>query len=390
MTCWRRLALAAAVVTLLSATTIACGSTATSTPSAPSPSVTVTSVAVNGPNPNVGLTSQLTATATLSNGSGQNVTSQAAWQTSNAAIATVNNAGVVTGIAPGDVDITATYQSVSGRLRLTIAQATFAITGLITDATSGGVLPNIEVQITAGPSAGLSTKTGATGIYTLNGVVSGGATVAAFAVSYLTQSKTTTVVNNATLDFVMVRAPACAYTLPVASQNVPAAGGTFTFSATSNDSCSWSASTSTPWITVGTTSGTSSASLTFTVAANPTISTRTGSVRVSWSGGFAEYAVTQSAGVCSFVLNPEGGSFSASGGSGFFTVTPSDLACAWTATSDSTWATVTANASATGIATVSYSVQTYAGPVGPRVATITVRGTLSGLRGFPVQQQPPP
>jgi hypothetical protein len=51
---------------------------------------------------------------------------------------------------------------------------------------------------------------------------------------------------------------------------------------------------------------------------------------------------------------------------------------------------VTANASATGIATVSYSVQTYAGPVGPRVATITVRGTLSGLRGFPVQQQPPP
>jgi hypothetical protein len=89
----------------------------------------VTSIAVTGSTPIVGVTSQFTATATLSNGTTQSVTSKATWQTSNVAIATVNNAGAVTGVGPGDVDITATYQAVAGRARITVVQATFTITG---------------------------------------------------------------------------------------------------------------------------------------------------------------------------------------------------------------------------------------------------------------------
>ena len=387
--------LAAAV--LVSVTVCACGSSNSSTPTTPTtpttPSVSVTSVAVSGPTPNVGLTAQFTSTATFSNGTTQNVTSQAVWQTSNTAIATVNNAGVVTAVGPGEVDITATYQSVAGRARITVALATFAITGVVTDATSGGVLPNITLQITSGPSAGagLTAKTDGGGAYTLNGVLAGATTISASAVGYVTQAKTVTVVStNTTLDFVLVRMPGCAYTLTVTSQNVPAEGGNFSFNATSGDTCSWTASTSTPWITLGTTSGTSSATVTFMVAANSTISARTGSIRISWSGGFADYTVTQGAGACTFALSPTTGSFTSAGGTGSFVVTPSDAACAWTAASDSSWVTVTAGASGTGVATVSYSVQSYAGPIGPRVATILVNGTVSGLRGFPVQQQPPP
>ncbi|PYR24227.1 MAG: hypothetical protein DMF92_23075, partial [Acidobacteria bacterium] len=65
------------------------------------PTASVTSVAVTGNAPTIGLTAQLTATATFSSGANQNVTSQATWQSSNTAIATVNSAGVVTGVSAG-------------------------------------------------------------------------------------------------------------------------------------------------------------------------------------------------------------------------------------------------------------------------------------------------
>src|SRR5579864_5844586 len=224
LTCAQRRRIVGLAATGLAAVSVlACGSSNSSAPSTPSPSVT--SIAVTGSAPTVGLTSQFSATATLSNGTTQTVTSQAAWQTSNATIATVNNAGVVTGVGPGDVDITATYQAVAGRTRITVVQATFAITGVLTDATSGGILPNINLQVTSGPSTGLSTKTDASGAYALNGVLAGVATVTASAVSYVTQAKILTVVGNTTLDFVLVRTAGCAYTLSVTSQNTPAAGG---------------------------------------------------------------------------------------------------------------------------------------------------------------------
>ena len=75
---------------------------------------TVSSVTVTGTAPAVGATSQFTATATMGDGTTQNVTSQAAWTTSNASIASVSSTGVVTGVGAGSVSVAAVYQSVSG------------------------------------------------------------------------------------------------------------------------------------------------------------------------------------------------------------------------------------------------------------------------------------
>jgi len=200
----------------------------------------------------------------------------------------------------------------------------------------------------------------------------------------------TIVSSSATLEFVLVRTPGCAYTLAVTSQNAPANGGSFSFTATTGDACGWTASTSTPWITLGTTSGTNPATVTFTVAANPTITARTGTIRLSWSGGFADYTVNQSAGICTFTTNPFNAGVTAAGGTGSFVITPSDLACSWTTSSDSSWLTVTGGASGTGVGTVSYSAQPYAGPVGVRVGNIAINGSPSGAGNFIVQQQPPP
>ena len=372
-------------VASLIAAAAACSSKSSDTPT--TPTATVSSIAVAGTAPNVGLTAQFTATAAMSNGTTQNVTSQATWTSSNASIATVNAAGVVTGVGPGDVDITATFQSVAGRLRVTVAVRTFTLSGHVTDGTSGGILPNINIAITAGPHTGASARTDAGGDYALSGLESGAITVTASAVSYFSQDKAVTLLADSRLDFVMARVPGCTYTLSLTSQTIPAAGGGFSFTATSGDACSWSASTSTPWITLGTTTGNSPGTISWTAAANTAITPRTGSIRVSWNGGFADLAITQSGAACSFTLNPQGGSFTNAGGTGSFTVTPSDAACSWTAVSDSSFVTITGGQSGTGNGTVSYNVAVYSGGTGPRAATIGISGG-GGFRGFPVQQQP--
>jgi uncharacterized protein YjdB len=89
--------------------------------SSPTSSTTVASIAIRGSAPTVGSTAQLTATATMSNGTTQDVTSSATWQSGDATIATVSSGGVVTGVAAGSTTVTATYQSVTGSDSIAVA-----------------------------------------------------------------------------------------------------------------------------------------------------------------------------------------------------------------------------------------------------------------------------
>jgi hypothetical protein len=59
----------------------------------------------------IGQKVQLTATATLVDGTSQNVTGTATWRSSNASVATVSSVGLVTALASGVATITATYQN---------------------------------------------------------------------------------------------------------------------------------------------------------------------------------------------------------------------------------------------------------------------------------------
>jgi hypothetical protein len=74
----------------------------------------VSSLSVTGTAPSLsaGPTAQFKATATMLDGTTQDVTSQAIWSSSNTADATVA-AGVVTAVAPGAVSIAATYQNIT-------------------------------------------------------------------------------------------------------------------------------------------------------------------------------------------------------------------------------------------------------------------------------------
>src|SRR5262245_51483835 len=102
----------------------------TITVTAAAPTATLTSIAVNPANPSVarGGSQQLTATATLSDGTTQDVTNGVTWNTSDANVATVSNAagsqGLATGINAGSTTITAARDGVNGTALLTVTPAT--------------------------------------------------------------------------------------------------------------------------------------------------------------------------------------------------------------------------------------------------------------------------
>src|SRR5262245_52108705 len=113
----RRLVCGLAVATAISVGLASCGGGGGTAPTpTPTPSPTVTSVGVTGPEAAAkpGDTAQFTATATLSNGSSENISGQATWQSTSNGVATVNTSGLVTAVAPGEAEISALYQSVSG------------------------------------------------------------------------------------------------------------------------------------------------------------------------------------------------------------------------------------------------------------------------------------
>ncbi len=74
-----------------------------------------------------GATSQLTATANMSDGSSQDVSSQAVWQSSDPSVATVSGTGLVTAIKSGNADISAAYRGQTGRVTVVVSAALYSV-----------------------------------------------------------------------------------------------------------------------------------------------------------------------------------------------------------------------------------------------------------------------
>src|SRR5262249_44881140 len=121
---------------------------------------------------------------TLANGTTVDLTKSGPWASSMASVAAVSSEGLVVAFAPGETDISVTYQGVIGKSHLTVgAAAILTISGRIQDQTSFEGIPNVNIQII--DSAGLhSTKTDASGSYTFSGVTAGGITLTASADGY--------------------------------------------------------------------------------------------------------------------------------------------------------------------------------------------------------------
>jgi len=75
--------------------------------------------------------------------------------------------------------------------------------------------------------------------------------------------------------------PQCNCEINPTSQKFPAAGGTSTISVTAGGGCSWSATSSVSWITITSGAGTGNGEVSYSVAANRTRATRSGSIQVA-------------------------------------------------------------------------------------------------------------
>jgi hypothetical protein len=154
--------------------TVACGSSPTTPTPTPTPPAapTVSTVAVtatgctNGSTCAVASTLQLSAVATLSNGTTQSVTTQAQWTSTNPSVAEVSASGVVTARNTGSADVTAVYQGKTGGVTISVpppfsqsgsGDNVFTIPSTVTririDATYTGSCQNFIVRISTQPTS---------------------------------------------------------------------------------------------------------------------------------------------------------------------------------------------------------------------------------------------
>ncbi|WP_320178476.1 BACON domain-containing protein [Roseovarius pacificus] len=160
----------------------------------------------------------------------------------------------------------------------------------------------------------------------------------------------------------------CSYSIAPTSRNVAATGVTgATVDVTAPSGCVWAATSNAGWITVtGGATGSGNGQVSYNVAAN-TGPARNGIITVAGE----THTVSQADG-CTYGISPSIRNFSAAGGSGATIDVTSGAGCAWTATSNNGWLTVTGGGSGTGSGQVTYSVAANTGPA--RTGTITAAG----------------
>ncbi|MCH1929498.1 Ig-like domain-containing protein [Shewanella sp. A25] len=113
-------------------------------------SATVTQIQVSPAivNLSLGGETQLTAVATYSDGTSQNLTSGVAWNSADTSVATVTSSGRVAGVTPGSTTIVASYAGVqSNNVAVTISSAMLSAIQLTP--ASGSIAAGTELQFTA-------------------------------------------------------------------------------------------------------------------------------------------------------------------------------------------------------------------------------------------------
>ncbi len=166
-------------------------------------------------------------------------------------------------------------------------------------------------------------------------------------------------------------AAVCSYTFTPVNQSVQPPGGNISLGVSTN--CTWTASTTTPWISINAGGTTGNGTLSYTVAPNTSVASRTGSILINNQ----TYTVTQLGTGCNYTVTPLTANYNATGGQGQIAV-QTDSACSWTVQNPVTWiSNVNIGgvpvASPAGNATVSYTVAA-ANSSQSRTAALNVAG----------------
>ena len=172
-------------------------------------------------------------------------------------------------------------------------------------------------------------------------------------------------------------AAACGYSLTPTSRAVGSGGANTTTNVTTAPGCAWTAvSNTTAWLAITDgASGSGNGTVSFSANTNTTTQVRVGTATIAGQ----TFTVTQNAASCAFTVSPTTMEAPFAGANGSSTVTTPD-GCAWTATSNTPWITVTSGAQGTTSGQVNFTVA-------PSTATSQRLGSLTiAGRTFAVTQ----
>jgi hypothetical protein len=163
--------------------------------------------------------------------------------------------------------------------------------------------------------------------------------------------------------------PPCHYDVPSNDQSVPAAGGSNAVQVVADSGCAWTATSNASWISITRgASGIGNGSVAYTATANSSAA-RTGTLSIAGE----TVTVSQAAAPppCPYSISPTSQAVDATGGSGSVAVT-SGNACAWTASSNASWITISSGATGSGNGSVAFTIAANSG--GSRGGTLTIAG----------------
>jgi len=170
----------------------------------------------------------------------------------------------------------------------------------------------------------------------------------------------------------------CTFSLNATSVTLTTKGGSKNVSVKAvGTDCSWSATTTNPFITVTSGStGTGNGKVAFTVPGNTNTTPLVGTINIAG----LTFTVNQTAGGCTYKLSPKSAKLKSTAGTASVNVSPNLGDCTWTATTTNLFITITSGSSGTGKGKVTYSVPA-------NTSTSTLTGTISiGGQNFTVIQ----
>ncbi len=167
--------------------------------------------------------------------------------------------------------------------------------------------------------------------------------------------------------------PVCTVAITPASQDFPDTGGSGGIAISAPTGCPWAATVNEAWIALTSAgAGSGNGSLSYTVAANAGVDTRSGVITVSGQS----HTVVQRGHVapveCRLGLSPTAAQFGKDAASGHFDVSVAS-GCAWVASSEASWLIVTGGGQGSGPGTVRFEVSRNVS-VDSRTGAITVAG----------------
>jgi hypothetical protein len=174
----------------------------------------------------------------------------------------------------------------------------------------------------------------------------------------------------------------CGVSVTGGGSPIPAGGGTGTLTVTVDRECAWSARSESPWISLTGGQGQGSATITFSVQANPNAASRRGNVAVEQQ----KVEIAQEAAPCRFGVSPSSVDAAAAGGTVSIGVSAPG-GCSWAAQSANPWLTVEpGNGQGGG------TVQIAIAPNGPaaRSGSVTVAGAAVQVRQVAATGPPAP